>query len=44
MEEFVTYFRQKHGIASLLLVEEDALHLSWLPMYHIDPFDRMLAC
>ena len=44
LEEFVTYFRQGHGIASLPLVEEDTLQLSRLPMIHTDPFDRMLIC
>ena len=44
LEEFVTYFSQGHGIASLPLVEEDALQLSRLPMYHTDPFDRVLVC
>lgn len=36
--------RQKHGIESLPLVEEAVAQLGKLPIYHNDPFDRMLIC
>lgn len=36
--------REKHGIESLPLDEESALHLARLPNLHADPFDRMLIC
>lgn len=42
--EFVTHFRQAHGIESLPLAEEDVLQLPKLPLNHGDPFDRMLVC
>lgn len=34
--------RAKHGIASLLIEEEDMPHLATLPHLHRDPFDRIL--
>ena len=35
--------RDAHGIASLPIDEETALHLSRLPDLHRDPFDRLLV-
>ncbi len=40
---FIPSQRQAHGIESLALDEESALHVSRLPKLHNDPFDRMLA-
>jgi len=42
--EFIPYFRKKHGILELPLIEEAALQLTRLPELHRDPFDRMLIC
>ena len=41
---FVRLQREQHGIESLPLDEESALHLTRLPLLHKDPFDRMLIC
>ena len=41
---FVPAQRTAHGIESLPLDEEAALHLDRLPALHQDPFDRMLVC
>jgi len=41
--QFVPLQRAAHGIDSLPLDEESALHVSKLPAIHNDPFDRMLA-
>ena len=41
---FVPAQRKQHGIDSLPLDEETALHLTRLPALHRDPFDRMLVC
>ena len=41
---FVPAQRKAHGIESLPLDEEAALHLDRLPALHQDPFDRMLVC
>ena len=41
---FVPIQRKQHGIDSLQLDEEAALHLTRLPLLHKDPFDRMLIC
>ena len=41
--EFIPSQRQAHGIESLPLDEEAALHVARLPRLHADPFDRMLA-
>lgn len=41
---FIAHQRAQHGIQSLALDEEPALHLLALPEYHRDPFDRMLVC
>ena len=41
--QFVAAEREAHGIASLPIDEESALHLSRLPVLHRDPFDRMLV-
>ena len=43
-ERFVPFQRKQHGIESLPLDEEAALHLARLPLLHKDPFDRMLVC
>jgi PIN domain nuclease of toxin-antitoxin system len=42
-ERFIRDAREAHGIASLPIDEESALHVSRLPMLHRDPFDRMLV-
>ena len=42
--EYVTHYRQLHGIQSLPLDEEATSQLSKLPSVHKDPFDRMLVC
>ena len=41
--QFIPLQRAAHGIDSLPLDEESALHVSKLPAVHGDPFDRMLA-
>ena len=41
---FVPAQRRRHGIDTLGLDEESALHLDRLPPLHRDPFDRMLVC
>jgi len=43
-ERFVPAERRGHGIDTLGLDEETALHLGRLPPLHRDPFDRMLVC
>jgi PIN domain nuclease of toxin-antitoxin system len=43
-ERFVPVQREQHGIESLPLEENAALHLTRLPEMHRDPFDRMLVC
>jgi PIN domain nuclease of toxin-antitoxin system len=42
-EQFVRDMREAHGVASLPVEEESALHVSRLPALHRDPFDRMLV-
>lgn len=42
--DYIPHQRDKHGILSLKLNEESALHLTRLPELHKDPFDRMLVC
>ena len=42
--KYVPAQRKKHGIETLQLDEEAALHLNRLPVLHKDPFDRMLVC
>jgi PIN domain nuclease of toxin-antitoxin system len=42
-DRFVRDMRVAHGIASLAVDEESALHVSRLPSLHRDPFDRMLV-
>lgn len=42
--ELIPPMRNAHGIESLSLDEESTLHVSRLPDYHKDPFDRMLIC
>lgn len=36
--------RDSHGILPLVLDEHSALHVSKLPDFHRDPFDRILIC
>jgi len=43
-ERYVPRQRDAHGIASLPLDEDAALHVARLPNLHSDPFDRMLIC
>lgn len=43
-DRFVPAERRRHGIDTLALDEEAALHLARLPPLHRDPFDRMLVC
>ena len=40
---FVPAQREAHGIRSLEITEEAALHQSRLPTLHRDPFDRLLV-
>jgi PIN domain nuclease of toxin-antitoxin system len=42
-ERFVPGQREAHGIVSLPIDEESALHTSRLPLLHRDPFDRILV-
>ena len=42
--ELIPAERERHGIDSLDLAEDAALHLTKLPDLHKDPFDRMLVC
>jgi PIN domain nuclease of toxin-antitoxin system len=42
-EQFVRDVREAHGVVSLPVDEESALHVSRLPALHRDPFDRMLV-
>jgi PIN domain nuclease of toxin-antitoxin system len=42
-ERFVREMREAHGIASLPVDEDSALHVSHLPDLHRDPFDRILV-
>ncbi len=42
--QFVPSMRAAHGIETLSLDEESTLHVTRLPSYHKDPFDRMLVC
>lgn len=41
---FIPAQRERHGITPLELSEDAALHLSRIPDFHKDPFDRMLVC
>jgi PIN domain nuclease of toxin-antitoxin system len=43
-QQFVPKNRDRHGVTSLPITEDAALHLSRLPGHHNDPFDRMLVC
>jgi PIN domain nuclease of toxin-antitoxin system len=43
-ERFIPTRRKQHDIDTLPLEEEAAFHLTRLPPYHQDPFDRMLIC
>ena len=43
-QEYVTKYRAANGVSSLRFREDDAFHLSKLPVLHKDPFDRMLIC
>jgi PIN domain nuclease of toxin-antitoxin system len=42
-DRFVREMRDAHGIASLPIDEESALHVSRLPTLHADPVDRLLV-
>lgn len=42
-DRFVPRSREAHGIASLDIAEEAALHVARLPDLHRDPFDRILV-
>ena len=42
-DRFVPVQRDAHGMTSLPIDEESALHLARLPALHRDPFDRMLV-
>ena len=44
LDRFIPARRKQHGIDPLPLEEEATLHLTRLPPYHQDPFDRMLIC
>ncbi len=41
-ERFVPNARARHGLTTLPIDEESALHASKLPLLHRDPFDRIL--
>ena len=43
-EQFIPNQRNRHDILSLSLEESATLHLHKLPLFHRDPFDRMLIC
>lgn len=43
-DRFISKWRARHDIESLPLDESSVLHLSRLPEYHKDPFDRILIC
>ena len=43
-DRFIPNQRKLHKIESLSLDEETTLHLTKLPDYHKDPFDRMIVC
>lgn len=43
-ENFIKQQCEKHYIDYLSLDERSVFHLSGLPKYHRDPFDRMLVC
>lgn len=42
-ERFLPEMREAHGIETLPIDEESALHISRLPSLHHDPFDRLLV-
>ena len=43
-DKFIPAQRKLHEIESLSLDEETTLHLTRLPNYHKDPFDRIIVC
>lgn len=43
-ERYLPLQRERHGISSMSLDEAAIIHLSALPSFHRDPFDRMLIC
>ncbi|MFH1975717.1 MAG: type II toxin-antitoxin system VapC family toxin [Pseudomonadota bacterium] len=43
-EKYLPLQRERHDISSLSLDEAAITHLSTLPSFHRDPFDRMLIC
>jgi PIN domain nuclease of toxin-antitoxin system len=42
--QFVPRNREAHGFLELALDETAALYVARLPVFHRDPFDRMLVC
>ncbi len=42
--EYISRQRELHAVDSLSLKEDDLSHLSSLPDFHKDPFDRALIC
>ncbi len=43
-EKYLPIQRERHDVLSLSLDEASIVHLSALPSFHRDPFDRMLIC
>jgi PIN domain nuclease of toxin-antitoxin system len=43
LDRFLPMLRERHGLSSLPIDEESALHVAKLPLLHVDPFDRMLV-
>jgi PIN domain nuclease of toxin-antitoxin system len=43
-EFYIPTFRERERIQSLALDEQMVLHVVRLPLYHRDPFDRLLIC
>ena len=43
-DEYLRHRREEHNIVSLPFDEPSLSHLLHLPLYHRDPFDRVLIC
>ena len=43
-EKYIPHQREKHMVHPLALDENSVLQLNRLPLFHKDPFDRMLIC
>jgi len=43
-EQFINEQCEKHFIDNITLDNQSIFHLTELPIYHRDPFDRMLIC